>query len=371
MTDPRDVAVVSVAEDSPISRDQARLPAAVPSTGLVPHRPLPAKRLWARLALLLVVAVGAAGGGAYWWTHRPPPIPPGIAYGNGRLEADPIDIATKFAGRVYELRVDEGDRVSAGQIVALMDVRDLEASLRKAEAQVQQAHKAIAETEANVELLHSQVVLATEQMERARTLLKNGWATRELADQRQQQLDSARAAEVAAMARVNAAKMALRGVEHDVELLRVHIADNTLVAPRDGRIEYRIANVGEVLPAGGKVFTMLDVSYVYMDIYLPTLIAGQVKVGDEARIVLDAWPDRALPAKVTFIAAQAQFTPKMVETRTEREKLMFRVRARIDPEAARAFADRARSGVPGVAYVRFDPRTEWPERLRGGPPGQR
>lgn len=123
--------------------------------------------------------------------------------------------------------------------------------------------------------------------------------------------------------------------------LRVNIADNTLVAPRNGRIAYRIANRGEVLAAGGKVFTMLDFGYVYMDIYLPTLDAGRVRIGDEA-----------------------QFTPKMVETQTERDKLMFRVRVRIDPIRSMAHADYVRSGLPGVAYVLTDANVMWPERLQ-------
>ena len=119
--------------------------------------------------------------------------------------------------------------------------------------------------------------------------------------------------------------------------------------------------------AGGKVFTMLDIGYVYMDIYLPTATAGQVKIGTDARIVLDAYPDLPIPAKVTFLASQAQFTPKMVETQTERDKLMFRIRVRIDPERSRAHADAVRTGLPGVADVRFDAKTDWPERLQGNP----
>ncbi|MGD9880417.1 MAG: HlyD family secretion protein [Reyranella sp.] len=322
---------------------------------------------WRTLLLVLLVATVAAAGGGYWWQHRLPPLPAGIAFSNGRLEADPLDIATKFAGRILELRVDEGDMVKAGQVLALMDTRDLEASLRKAEAQVEQATKAIVEAHAHVAQAHTQVVLAQQQMERAESLLKNGWITRELFDQRRQQLEGAQAMERAVNARVLAAEAALSGARHDVELYKVHIADNTLVAPRDGRIEYRIANVGEVLPAGGKVFTLLDVGYVYMDIYLPTATAGRVRIGNEGRIVLDAWPARPIPAKVSFIASQAQFTPKMVETQTERDKLMFRIRVRIDPSLSRSHAEAVRSGVPGVAYVRFDPHVAWPERLQGTP----
>jgi HlyD family secretion protein len=145
----------------------------------------------------------------------------------------------------------------------------------------------------------------------------------------------------------------------------VNITDDTLVAPRDGRIQYRIANVGEVLPAGGKVFAMLDISYVYMDIYLPTEQAGKVKFGADARIVLDANRNIAIPTKVSFIATQARFTPKTVETENERDKLMFRIRVRIDPERLRARGEDVRSGLPGITYIRTDLAVPWPIALQG------
>jgi HlyD family secretion protein len=181
-------------------------------------------------------------------------------------------------------------------------------------------------------------------------------------------MDAANAALAAALARVGEAEHALDAATHDVELDQVNIADNTLVAPREGRIQYRVANTGEVLPAGGRVFTMLDTAYVYMDIYLPTADAGRIRLGADARIVLDAYPTVAIPAKVTFLATQAQFTPKAVETKSERDKLMFRVKVRIDPERLRAHAEAVRTGLPGVAYVKTDPNTAWPPQLEGGPP---
>ena len=339
-------------------------------TGLPALVPVPSrrrrKRLWT--ALLLAAALAAAGGGGtYWWLHRLPPLPAGIAFGNGRLEADPIDIATKFAGRIAELRVDEGDLVRAGQTLAVMDTRDLAQSLEKAEATVHLQEKAIGEAQANLVQIRTTVQLAEQQMERTDALLKSGFATRELFDQRRQQLEAARALENAGVARLNQAQSGLEAASHDVGLLSVNIADNTLVAPRDGRIEYRIASQGEVLPAGGKVFTMLDTGYVYMDLYLPTLAAGRVTAGNDARIVLDAYPNDPIAAKVTFVSPQAQFTPKMVETQTERDKLMFRIRVRIDPERMNDVAARARSGLPGVAYVRYDPAAHWPARLQGAP----
>ena len=286
-------------------------------------------------------------------------------FGNGRIEADEIDIATKFAGRIAEMFADEGDMVKAGQIVARMDTQDLSASLKKAEAQMRQAQRAVEEAHANVIQQTSQVLLAQQEMERASALADKGFQTQEVVDQRRAQLDGANAALKAAQTRVIESQHALEASTHDVELFTVNIADNTLVAPRDGRIQYRIANIGEVLPAGGKVFTMLDVSYVYMDVYLPTEEAGKVKVGTDARIVLDAYPNIAIPAKVSFLATQAQFTPKAVETKSERDKLMFRIRVRIDPERLRVRADSVRSGLPGVAYLRLDPAVAWPPQLQG------
>ena len=150
--------------------------------------------------------------------------------------------------------------------------------------------------------------------------------------------------------------------------IEFNILDNTLVAPREGRIQYRVANVGEVLPAGGRVFTMLDTSYVYMDIYLPTADAGRVRLGSQARIVLDAYPAHVIPAKVVFIASQAQFTPKTVETKDERDKLMFRIRVRIDPQRLLGRAELVRSGLPGMAHLRTDPSMAWPPKLQASAP---
>ena len=341
--------------------DNNNLPATIP-----PATTRNGRRL--RLSIGLVAILLAAGGaGFYWWKHSQAQLPVGISFGNGRLEADEIDIDTKFPGRIAELNAEIGDMVKAGQVVARMDTRDLQQQLSKGNAQVQQAQRAIDEANANLEQQRTQQTLAAQELERTEGLLKNGFATKELFDQRKQALDGANAGLRAATERVAQAERALEASQHDVGLTMVNIQDNDLVAPRDGRLQYRIANIGEVLPAGGKVFTMLDISYVYMDIYLPAPEAGRIKVGTDARIVLDAYPNTPIPAKVSFLASQAQFTPKTVETQSERDKLMFRIRVRIDPERSREHAPSVRSGLPGVAYVRADPAVAWPKELQGAP----
>jgi len=304
------------------------------------------------------------------WHERQFNVPAGIVFGNGRLEADEIDIGTKFAGRVAELYVNEGDFVHAGQAVARMDTRDLEAERRAAEAQVQQAARLVEEDSAVVAQQRTQLGLAETELGRYRQLRGQDFVTQEDLDQRQQAYDVAVAALAAARARVGEAQQARDAATHAVELLEVNIADDTLRAPRDGRIQYRIANVGEVLGGGGKVFTMLDATSVYMDIYLTTADAGRIRLGGDARIVLDAYAGRPIPAFVSFLASQAQFTPKAVETKNEREHLMFRVTVRVAPQILRARAEAVRSGLPGIAYVRLDSTTNWPASLQGASPGR-
>jgi len=362
-------------QQAPVESDEPDLFGPAPHPVPVPIKnnlpvPAPVRRRprWRRIiSLVLVLLIAGSAGGFYWWKSLQSQLPPGVFSGNGRIEADEIDISTKFAGRIATIAVDEGFMVKAGQVVATMDTRDLEASLKKSKAQVELSHRAIDEAKANIAQLESQQILAQQEYDRAVALAQKGYQTKEVLDQRRQQLDGAKAALQAGQFREIQAEHALEAATHDVELYTVNIADNTLVAPRDGRIQYRIANVGEVLPAGGKVFAMLDIGYVYMDIYLPTEEAGRVKFGEDARIVLDAYPNIAIPAKVSFVATQAQFTPKTVETKTERDKLMFRIRVRIDPERLRARGDAVRSGLPGVAYIRTDPAVSWPERLQGQP----
>jgi len=347
-----------------LTGEKANLPAIIPAPP-APRRP----SRWPRRVLsLVVVLIAAAGIGYWWWLRSRPLLPAGIVSGNGRLEADEVDIDTKFAGRILKLFGDEGDRVKAGQVVAVMDTRDLQAQLKQYQETVQEDQRLL--EEAKESFAAQQAVVTFDQQEVARTtyLVPKGFATQRTLDQQTQQLHSALATLDGAARAIEAAQHALAAATHQVEYYAVEIADNQLFAPKDGPIEYRVANVGEVLPAGGKVFTMLDASYVYMDIYLPTKQAGRVRIGAEVRIVLDAYPHHIIPAKVVFVASQAQFTPKTVETKDERDKLMFRIRVRIDPDRLAGREAIVRSGLPGDAYVRTDPATAWPARLTPSPP---
>ena len=306
------------------------------------------------LAVLLI----AAGGFGYWKSQHDR-LPEGISMGNGRLEATEVQIAAKIPGRLAEVLVDEGDRVTQGQLLARMDTRTLEASRAQAEAEVLRARQTLAANEANVQLRQSEKLLASQELTRFRQLAKRGFASGQQLDQQQARYDTSNAA-VVAEAQVAAAKAAIGSSQAQVAQLTSEIDDSSLRAPINGVIQLRLAEPGEVLGSGGRVFMMIDPSDQYMNLYLPAAVVGKLTVGAEARIVLDALPDQALPAKISFVAAKSQFTPKEVETRDERQKLVFRVKLRLtDPEAV----PQAKPGMPGAGYVRTAD-VDWPANLQ-------
>jgi HlyD family secretion protein len=318
---------------------------------------------------VLALSLGVRAG-IRWWQTKQSQLPAGIVYGNGRLEADEIDIETKFTERVAQLFVNEGDLVHAGQPLARMDTHDLDEQRQSAQATLLQAGRTIDEMQADIRQQQTQVEFGRKEVARYKMLVSKDYDTREHLDSTQQAYDGAVEALAATTAKLHEAENARDAARHVVELDKVNVADNMLVAPRDGRILYRIANLGEVLSTGSKVFTMLDATSVYMDIYLPTTEAGRVRLGDDGRIVLDAYPQNPIPATVSFLATQAQFTPKAVETKSDRDKLMFRVKVRIDSTFLHGNEGAVRTGLPGVAYVRVDTTLSWPPQLRGRTPAK-
>jgi HlyD family secretion protein len=314
------------------------------------------------LALLLLAAAGA--GWFFWSRYLAPSLPDGFAVGNGRIEAERLDIATKFPGRLREVLVAEGDWVQAGQVLARIDSADIEAQLRESRASVSQARQRLAQTSAEVARQESQLKLAEIEHDRALFLFQKGHVAKQILDQRTAERDAARATLDADRAAVADATAAIEAAVARVERLEVDLEDYTLTAPRAGRVQYRLALPGEVLGAGGRVLTLLDLTDVYMEIFLPTHDAGRLAIGAEGRIVLDAAPEYVVPAHVSFVAADAQFTPKQVETANERENLMFRVKVQVGRDLLERYAPLVKTGLPGLAYVRLDPDASWPAYLQ-------
>lgn len=347
----------------------------------------------AKLKKLAPVAVAVAALVLYFgWTQmQAPDLPEGFAAANGRIEATEIDIAALTPGRIDEITAAEGDFVRKGDVLVQMDVVQLNAQRRQAEAQLKRA-------EIGVQTAGSLVAQAEAQKRAAEAAVDQAQAVADAAAQRyarsarlaasdnisQQVLDddlardrqgkaglasaqaslaAARAGVGNAEAQVVDAEAAIEAAKASIDAIAASIEDATLTAPRDGRIQYLVAQEGEIVGSGGRILSLVDLGDVYMTVFLPTTQAGRVQVGAEVRLVMDAAPDFTIPATVSYVADVAQFTPKTVETADEREKLMFRIRARVDPELLIRHIDYVKTGLPGMAYIRLDPDAEWPAHL--------
>jgi HlyD family secretion protein len=290
-------------------------------------------------------------------------MPDGVVKTNGRVEATQVDVSAKYAGRLAKVTKDEGDEVTAGEVVATISSPETEAQLRAAQAEVIKAKQAMAEALALIDQRKSDLEFTKTDFERGKMLIEHGNIPQQMLDQRRNKFEAADAALVAANRKRDQAEAAIKAAEADVERLQSILVDLVLVSPRSGRVQYRLARAGEVVSAGQRVLTILDLKDVYMTIYLPADVAGQLTMGDEARIILDPLPHNVFPASISFVATEAQFTPKSVETAEERQKLMFRVKLQGDPAVLDKYHSAVKTGVRGLGFVRTDPKIAWPDEL--------
>ena len=346
--------------------------------------------------IIIVLVIIAVAGSVFYWVvnYRANAIYRNKAFvcGNGRLEATELSISTKLAGRVEAIYVNDGDFVTKGMLLALMQTDVLEAELSQAKARHQQSLASLAAAQAAVALRKSELDVAAasvlqkessyngakKRFERAARLLKDSAVSQqdyevdetyfqncaaELAAARAAREKAANAI-TAAAAEVDGCRANINAALADISRIQADLNDCRLTAPLDGRVQYRIAQVGEVLPSGGKILDMIDLSDVYMTFFLPERAAGKVALATPVRLVLDAAPDMPIPAEISYVSSTAQFTPKTVETAVERQKLMFRVKARIAPQLLKKHLHLVKTGLPGVAWVKLDPAEPWPDFLR-------
>jgi HlyD family secretion protein len=290
-------------------------------------------------------------------------MPDGIIKSNGRIEATEVDVAAKYPGRLASVNVNEGDEVTAGQVVATISSPETEAQLRSAQAQVLKAKQASAEAVALIAQRKSDLTFARTDFDRAKALLQTGNIPQQMVDQRRNKFEAAEAAFVAANAQRDQAEAAINAAQAEVERLQSILVDLVLVSPRSGRVQYRLARAGEVVAPGQRVLTILDLADVYMTIYLRAEDAGKLTLGDEARVIADPIPQYVIPATVSFVATDAQFTPKSVETAEERQNLMFRVKLQGDAKTLAQYHRFVKTGVRGLGFVRTDPKINWPPEL--------
>ncbi len=337
--------------------------------------------------IFLMILIGAM----VWNVMGPKGLGKGFISGNGRIEASEVDIATKLGGRLISVFVNEGELVKKDQVLAQMQIDVLQAQLDEAIARNQQAIKMADTSAAQVTVAESNLATAksvVKQREaeldaakrrliRSQSLAKSGAISLQVLDDDRAKANSAKAALSAAESQVAASEAAIisaragfSGAQStvaayiaNIKRIEAEINDSRLKSPCDGKVQYKIAQPGEVLAGGGKILSLIDLHDIYMTFFLPETVVGRVAIGSEVRIVLDAASDYVIPAKISFVSSVAQFTPKTVETVSERQKLMFRVKAKVDQEVIERNLHQVKTGLPGVAFLRLDPKVEWPKEL--------
>jgi HlyD family secretion protein len=326
----------------------------------MPQIVLPKFLKW--IILLLAVVVVAFLGYQYWKSKQFE-LPKGIASGNGRIEAKLVDAVAKDALRVKQIFVDEGDLVKPGQVLAVLDTATFDSQLNQAKLQVATAQERVASANFAMVRQKSLVDNAQLEFERTRKLVEQNALSQREFDERNTSVQTSAAALAEAEAQLRTAKQEVEVAQANVTTIQTHIDDATLKSPVTGRVLYRLAEPGEMLAAGGKALTLVNLEDVYMEIYLPSEQAASLKVGADARITVDFAPGRAAAGYVSFVSPEAQFTPKQVETKSERDKLMFRVKIQVPKEIVSAYVERIKTGIRGVGYVKTKDSAVWPSWL--------
>jgi HlyD family secretion protein len=223
----------------------------------------------------------------------------------------------------------------------------------------------------------SEIELARIEKDRSRRLLAERAGSQREFDVRTMALKTTQAGVAEEEAKLQVALKEVEVAQANVAKEQSRIDDATLTSPVLGRVLYRLAEPGEVLAPGGKALTLVNLEDVYMEIFLPSAQAAAVKIGSEARFTVDYEPHRVGVGYVSFVSPEAQFTPKEVETKSEREKLMFRVKIQVPKELVTHYIERVKTGVRGVGYVKVSDSAVWPKwldknlvRPNQGPPNQ-
>ena len=293
---------------------------------------------------------------------------------SGTIETVEVNVASKVAGQVLSLSYKEGARVAPGDLLAVIDHASLDIQLRQAEAGVRLAEAQLAllvegarsedirQAEAALTQADSALKIAADDAARMRELFKTGSVTSKQRDDAEARLTVSSAQQSSAAAalgklrrlarpeEIQAAEARLAQARAGAELLAKTIADCTITAPAGGIVTHKAVEAGELVTPGATVVTLADLESVYVMIYVTEIEIGRIKLGDGVDVRIDAFPERAFPGKITYISPEAEFTPKNVQTKEDRVKLVFGVKVEIENKDGLL-----KPGLPADAVVRVGP----------------
>jgi HlyD family secretion protein len=310
------------------------------------------------LVLLLVVVVAGAAAAGYWFWYRPAPEAANVLVASGTVEATEAQLGFTAAGRIDAIHVREGDRIRTGTELARLDRTELEAKRAQAVAQVNAGRAQLSELErgsrpeevaqgrAVVSGVHEKLLDAERDLDRTRRLFEGGAVPREHLDKAAMSVEIARSQKTQAdeqlrlleqgprREKIEAQRAQVAQAQAGVQVIDAALANTIIVAQFDATVTVRHREPGEIVSPGAAVLTLMNADDRWVRIYVPENRIGAVRMGMRASIMSDTYPGKRYAGEVVFIASQAEFTPKSVQTTEERVRLVYAVKIRIldDPD---------------------------------------
>lgn len=307
------------------------------------------RRWLIRGGIVILVALAITGTVlGFRYLAKPPEVPEGFIDTNGQMDADEVFIAPEVPGRVIGVYTKEGETIEPGQLVAVIDKEKIQARYDQASAMVLAAASQVVRAQNEILAIEAQKTRILRDYERAENLFREGAIA-------ERNYDEALAAKRMVLARLDATKAMLDGAKEQLRRAEAgkaeatsYLGDTRVISPTTGFVLAKLVEQGEVVQAGTPLFVAIDLNQTYLKVFLPQAEVNLIKVGDEARIYVDAMPQEPFPAYVSYISQRAEFTPKFVETKEQRESLVFEVRLRPRKPTAQL-----KPGMPAEARIQW------------------
>lgn len=281
-------------------------------------------------------------------------FPEGLIILSGRIEGRETNISPKIQGRIIKLHKDEGDTVRQGEILCEIDSEQLTARYKASVETTQAYYSAIAQARANLMKAQASYEKTKKDYERYSSLLKEELVSKSDFDRVKMQYESAQAEVQAALKFITQTEASYRAAEQRLKEAQADLNETKIYSPADGVILSRPVEVGEVVNPGTVLYVLVDLNKLYVKVYVPEPDIGKIKIGLPARVYIDAYPDKYFNGRVTKIYEQAEFTPKNVETKEERVKLVFGVEVSVEnPEGL------LKPGMPADVVIKWKDNAPW------------
>lgn len=309
------------------------------------------------ITLILLIGLAAGSYGLFLYLS-PPKLPEGVIYGNGRIEGDEINIASEVTGRILESNLVEGKSVKKGDLLIRVEDKDLKIQLEQAKASYQAVvnDKARLQEELRTARHHQQN--AETDINRYRKLKTSGAVSVQRTEEAENAYQEARGSVTSLEARLAEIASRLEAADQSIKLIESQLTKTSILAPGEATVLVKAVEPGEFVSPGKRVAQLIDLSRLELKVYVPEADIGRIKLGDSARVRIDAFPDRYLEAKVTRIDQQAQFTPRDIHMPAERVSTVFGVTLALDNPAGEL-----KPGMPADAWILWKEGTSWPQTL--------